>query len=155
MALIRSYRSLVSFNRPRCDIVHTDLLMKLSSGPAGIDSSSCISTNCRSLVDWSSSRHAKVDGMLISHSNLIKFSRLLIYNSTVWRLKDLYQGTIGASLSGSMASAKKEMRRPTIRKKTYWGTRLDPDFGIEIDQGLTLVRHSSVSSYAMKNNSCF
>uniref|UniRef100_A0A164YXW9 Carbohydrate-binding-like fold protein n=1 Tax=Daucus carota subsp. sativus TaxID=79200 RepID=A0A164YXW9_DAUCS len=35
------------------------------------------------------------------------------------RLKDLYQGTIGASLSGSMASAKKEMRRPTIRKKTY------------------------------------
>lgn len=35
------------------------------------------------------------------------------------RLKDLYQGTIGASLSGSMASAKKEMKRPSIRKKTY------------------------------------
>uniref|UniRef100_A0A5B7C2M8 Putative nodal modulator 1 n=1 Tax=Davidia involucrata TaxID=16924 RepID=A0A5B7C2M8_DAVIN len=35
------------------------------------------------------------------------------------RLKDLYQATIGVSMLGSTATAKKEVRKPVVRKKTY------------------------------------
>ncbi|XP_059659411.1 uncharacterized protein LOC132306162 [Cornus florida] len=35
------------------------------------------------------------------------------------RLKDIYQATIGVSLSGLTATAKKEARKPVVRKKTY------------------------------------
>lgn len=36
------------------------------------------------------------------------------------RVRDLYQATIGVSMSGSAATAKKETRKPIVRKKTYW-----------------------------------
>ncbi|KAM7501151.1 hypothetical protein LguiB_000055 [Lonicera macranthoides] len=35
------------------------------------------------------------------------------------RVRDLYQATIGVSMPGSAATAKKEMRKPIVRKKTY------------------------------------
>ncbi|KAA8549068.1 hypothetical protein F0562_000752 [Nyssa sinensis] len=35
------------------------------------------------------------------------------------RLKDLYQATIGVSMLGATAAAKKEVRKPVVRKKTY------------------------------------
>ncbi|KAK3034632.1 hypothetical protein RJ639_033587, partial [Escallonia herrerae] len=35
------------------------------------------------------------------------------------RLKDLYQATVGVSVLGSAATAKKEARKPVVRKKTY------------------------------------
>ncbi|KAK2968332.1 hypothetical protein RJ640_021721 [Escallonia rubra] len=35
------------------------------------------------------------------------------------RLKDLYQATVGVSVLGSAATAKKEVRKPVVRKKTY------------------------------------